>query len=210
MTRRSSSGTRSSSAPLPIRLLTYSCSKLLQRECTKNIKKARSCPRSPDSASGAEPWTQSRQVHLKCGERTLCNATSFVTITQPLWARAWASVPSEQVTLPALFALLGTVPEFTLLGISARGGEIRRTYRVASDGVECEVLEVFPDRAMFSAGADWDVDGLGPVVEDTLANQRQTKLALDVVAPLARLSLAQPTPALMNSPQVKSASVRAA
>lgn len=167
-------------------------SKLLQRETNKTIMKARSCPRSPDSASAIDPWTQSRQVQLKSGTRVLCNATGFVTITSPLWARMWASVPSDKVTLPGLFALLGTVPEFTLLGISARGSEIRRTYRVAADGVECEVLEVFPDRDMFNAGENWDADGLGPVVEDVLAAARLNKAALDVVAPLARLSFEPP------------------
>jgi hypothetical protein len=107
-------------------------------------------------------------VQLRCGERVLCYATSFVTITSPLWARAWTSVPSEEVTLPGLFALLGTVPEFTLLGISARGEEIRRTYRVSADGVECEVLERFPDRSMFSLAETWEVDGLAPRMDQTI------------------------------------------
>lgn len=128
------------------------------------VRKARSCPRSPDSADRTEPWTQSRQLQFMSGSRVLCNATSFVAMTSPTSAHMWASVPSDEITLPRLFTRLGVVPEFKLLGISARGNEIRRTYRVATDGVECEILEVFPDRDMFDLGPSWEAEGLGAVI----------------------------------------------
>lgn len=87
-----------------------------------------------------------------------------MTISSPAWARFWTSVPPESVTIPQLFARHGTLPTFTLLGISATSEQIRRVYRLEADGVECECQEVFADRDMFSLGPAWDAEGLAPQV----------------------------------------------
>lgn len=115
-----------------------------------------------DKASPSEPWTQSRQAILKCGTRVICKATSFVTISSPSFARYWTSIPAETITIPQLFARYGTLPTFTLLGINGMGDQLKRVYRLEGAGVECEVVEVFPDRDLFLHGPSWDVAGLAP------------------------------------------------
>ncbi|KAI0722497.1 hypothetical protein C8Q76DRAFT_719031 [Earliella scabrosa] len=111
---------------------------------------------SGPGASPTHPIHQERQVHLKCGPRVLCVATSTVTVTSPECERL---LIRERFALGQIFRHLRTYPEFSLIGVDARvvGGkrELRRTYQLETEGIRCEILEVFPDRDMFDLGEAW-------------------------------------------------------
>jgi hypothetical protein len=104
------------------------------------------------------PVTQERQVRLLIGPRRALAvvATSTVRLASPEAARLFLD---EQFAIGQLFRALGRSPHFTLRSVDARvvGGkrELRRTYTLATEGVECEIEEVFPDRDMFVLGDAW-------------------------------------------------------
>ncbi|EIW60659.1 uncharacterized protein TRAVEDRAFT_165630 [Trametes versicolor FP-101664 SS1] len=108
------------------------------------------------SASPQNPIKQARQVHLKCGTRILCIATSSVTVTSPECERL---LLDERFALGQIFRHLRRYPDFALLNVVAETvngkRELRRTYRLETLGIMCEILEVFPDRDMFSRGEAW-------------------------------------------------------
>ncbi|KAI0751195.1 hypothetical protein C8Q80DRAFT_557835 [Daedaleopsis nitida] len=108
------------------------------------------------SASRAHPIHQERQVHLKCGQRILCVATSSVTITSPECERL---LIRDRFALGQIFRHLRTYPDFALLNVDAQlvdgKRELRRTYSLETEGIRCEILEVFPDRDMFDLGETW-------------------------------------------------------
>ncbi|KAG9312072.1 hypothetical protein JVU11DRAFT_7354 [Chiua virens] len=110
-------------------------------------------------ASPHHPITQSRQVHLSCGNRVVCIATSIVTITSPESERLFLD---DKFPIGQTFRQLRRHPRFTLLNVetpTARGTrELRRTYTLETEGFQTEILEVFPDRDMFSRGEDWLLD----------------------------------------------------
>ncbi|KAH9946366.1 uncharacterized protein BXZ73DRAFT_95864 [Epithele typhae] len=107
-------------------------------------------------ASPTNPIRQDRQVHLKCGSRVLCIATSSVTLTSPECERL---LLDEKFAIGQIFRHLRAYPNFTLLSVSAQvvsgKRELRRTYKLETDGIACEILEVFPDRDMFDKGVAW-------------------------------------------------------
>ncbi|KAI0710383.1 hypothetical protein C8T65DRAFT_739661 [Cerioporus squamosus] len=102
------------------------------------------------------PIQQERQVHLKCGTRILCVATSSVTVTSSECERL---LLDERFALGQIFRHLRTYPEFALLMVGAQvvNGlrELRRTYQLETEGIRCEIEEVFPDRDMFDMGDAW-------------------------------------------------------
>lgn len=112
-------------------------------------------------ASPAAPIVQERRVHLRCGARVVCVATSRVTLTAPEPARL---LLAERFALGQLFRALRCAPAFELLAVDARVGpdgrrELSRRYRLGTEGCECEIEEVFPDREMFVLGERWlDMD----------------------------------------------------
>ncbi|KIJ15508.1 hypothetical protein PAXINDRAFT_168990 [Paxillus involutus ATCC 200175] len=107
-------------------------------------------------ASPENPITQSRQVHLICANRVLCIATSLVTITSPESERLFLD---EKFPIGQTFRQLRRNPRFTLLSVETlivRGKrELRRTYTLETEGFLTEILEVFPDRDMFTRGEAW-------------------------------------------------------
>ncbi|KAF8836368.1 hypothetical protein BDN67DRAFT_336080 [Paxillus ammoniavirescens] len=107
-------------------------------------------------ASPENPITQSRQVHLICANRILCIATSLVTITSPQAERVFLD---EKFPIGQTFRQLRRSPRFTLLSVETlivRGKrELRRTYTLETEGFLTEILEVFPDRDMFTRGEAW-------------------------------------------------------
>ncbi|EJF62473.1 hypothetical protein BD309DRAFT_945996 [Dichomitus squalens] len=107
-------------------------------------------------ASPANPIKQARQVHLKCGSKTLCIATSSVTVTSPECERL---LLDEKFALGQIFRHLRVYPEFSLLDVGAQVAngtrELRRTYQLETEGIKCEIVEVFPDRDMFDLGEAW-------------------------------------------------------
>ena len=111
-------------------------------------------------ASPEHPITQTRQVHLLCANRVVCVATSIVTITSPESERLFLD---DKFPIGQTFRQLRRNPQFTLLNVetlTVRGRrELRRTYTLETEGFRTEILEVFPDRDMFSRGEDWLLEG---------------------------------------------------
>lgn len=107
-------------------------------------------------ASSENPITQSRQVHLVCASRTVCIATSTVTITSPQCERLFLD---EKFPIGQTFRRLNRTPKFSLLNVETQAidgkRELRRTYKLETEGFVAEILEVFPDRDMFVRGEAW-------------------------------------------------------
>ncbi|KAI8998907.1 hypothetical protein BD414DRAFT_407676 [Trametes punicea] len=133
------------------RLLSAFLSRTITIECIYS----RTGPRG-NGASVQNPIKQARQVHLKCGSRILCIATSSVTVTSPECERL---LLDEKFALGQIFRHLRRYPEFSLLNVGAQvvdgRRELSRTYRLETEGISCDILEVFPDRDMFSKGEAW-------------------------------------------------------
>ncbi|EIW79918.1 hypothetical protein CONPUDRAFT_126365 [Coniophora puteana RWD-64-598 SS2] len=128
------------------------------------------------TASPEFPITQMRQVRLTCGPRTVCTATSTVTITAREPERL---LLDEKYPLGQMFQMLrGRAPAFSLLSVSTAPGvmsgkeELQRIYKLEADGVVCATLEVFPDRNMFALGEAWLRDD-----EDLIMQQLGVDLA---------------------------------
>ncbi|KAG1854152.1 hypothetical protein DFJ58DRAFT_727946 [Suillus subalutaceus] len=107
-------------------------------------------------ASLENPITQSRQVHLVCSSCTVCIATSTVTITSPQCERLFLD---EKFPIGQTFRRLNRTPKFSLLNVETKAingkRELRRTYKLETEGFVAEILEVFPDRDMFVRGEAW-------------------------------------------------------
>jgi len=95
--------------------------------------------------------------------RVVCIATSVVRITSEPAAQRFLD---EKYAIGQVFRILGRVADFHLLEVNTSQGNteigtpgkeyIRRKYLLKTDGFECEIEEVFPDRAMFSPSMeDW-------------------------------------------------------
>jgi len=119
---------------------------LIYAHCSPRLK-----PASPEN-----PISQSRQVHLVCASRTVCIATSTVTITSPDCERLFLD---EKFPIGQTFRQLRRHPKFSLLNVETRATdgkrELRRTYKLETEGFAAEILEVFPDRDMFVRGEAW-------------------------------------------------------
>lgn len=65
----------------------------------------------------------------------------------------------EKYAIGQTFRHLRVFPKFTLLNVETHvvngKRELRRTYRLETEGIMCEILEVFPDRDMFDIGEAW-------------------------------------------------------
>ncbi|KAH9857794.1 hypothetical protein C2E23DRAFT_292729 [Lenzites betulinus] len=133
------------------RLLSAFLGRTINIECIYSETSSRGTGASPQN-----PIKQARQVHLKCGARVLCVATSSVTVTSPECERL---LLDERFALGQIFRHLRRYPDFALLSVGAQTvdgkRELRRTYTLHTEGIMCEILEVFPDRDMFSSGEAW-------------------------------------------------------
>ncbi|KAJ7224285.1 hypothetical protein GGX14DRAFT_424971 [Mycena pura] len=125
-------------------------------------------PNSPviASASHESPIVQNRQVHLQCGGKVVCTATSTVKILSAESAHLFLE---EKYGIGQLFSKLEIKPSFELLNVSVgghedapavekgfgRGPQLWRKYRLAGPDIECEILEVFTSRDMFVRGQAW-------------------------------------------------------
>lgn len=131
------------------------CSAFFDSTITIQCIYTRTGPRGA-GASLDNPIQQERQVHLKCGTRILCVATSSVTVTSSECERL---LLDEKFALGQIFRHLRTYPEFALLKVDAQvvNGlrELRRLYQLETEGIRCEIEEVFPDRDMFDMGEAW-------------------------------------------------------
>ncbi|KAF6753078.1 hypothetical protein DFP72DRAFT_1069853 [Ephemerocybe angulata] len=140
-------------------------------------------PQAIASASPTSPITQTRQVHLLCGGKIACTATSIVRITSPDIAHLFLE---EKYAIGQMFRRLEKVPAFELLSVglgpvgeqqkskkslftsltssgekgSTSSGpdnedQLWRKYKLVIPDFECEILEVFPSRDMFVDGEAW-------------------------------------------------------
>jgi hypothetical protein len=122
-----------------------------------------------DNVSPSRPLVQTRRVNLICASRIVCTATSTVRITCPTSARLFIG---EKYAIGQVFRELGKVPRFDLIAVGIGGSivgeedklavfadmkrhELWRKYKVDCEGFECEILEVFPTREMFTRGNTW-------------------------------------------------------
>ncbi|KAJ7583187.1 hypothetical protein C8J56DRAFT_203440 [Mycena floridula] len=119
------------------------------------------------SASTNCPITQRRQVLLQCAGKTVCTATSRVHIKSPRSAHLFLI---EKFAIGQMFVKLDKSPAFELLqagfGCPQQKDELTsdthfgadclwRRYRLSVSEFDCEILEVFPSREMFTAGDMW-------------------------------------------------------
>jgi hypothetical protein len=117
------------------------------------------------STSPDTPIMQERQIHLVCMGKIVCVATSTVRITSPECARL---VLEEKYGIGQVFRRIAKVPGFDILAVGvgpspkAPGKEDKqandqlwRKYRVGVPEFECEILEVFPSREMFTHCEHW-------------------------------------------------------
>lgn len=135
-------------------------------------------PQAVASASPSSPITQTRQVHLQCGGKIACTATSIVHITSPEVAHLFLE---EKYAIGQMFRRMEKVPAFELLSVGIgpvpseddkkrpsyltafpsrkssdqNGEQLWRKYKLVIPDFECEILEVFPDRSMFADGDAW-------------------------------------------------------
>ena len=95
-------------------------------------------------------------MHLVCASHTVCIATSNVTITSPECERLFLD---EKFPIGQTLRQLRCYPRFSLLNVETHTvngkRELRRTYKLETDGFVAEILEVFPDRDMFVRGEAW-------------------------------------------------------
>ena len=108
------------------------------------------------NASPDEPITQRREVHLLCGGKIACIATSDVTVTAPLPERLFLD---EKFAIGQMFRKMQTPPQFALLdcGVKDEDGKdtLWRRYTLSTEGFVCDITEVFPDRDMFKLCERW-------------------------------------------------------
>ncbi|KAJ7182590.1 hypothetical protein C8R43DRAFT_7703 [Mycena crocata] len=135
-------------------------------------------PSAIESASPESPIVQNRQVHLQCGGKLVCTATSTVHLHSQRSAHLFLE---EKYGIGQLFSKLEATPSFELLavgtgdhddvsaekGLGGGGGgsQLWRKYKLSAPEVECEILEVFASREMFVRGQSWlesqQPDGVG-------------------------------------------------
>lgn len=135
-------------------------------------------PQAVASASPTSPITQTRQVHLQCGGKIACTATSIVRISSPEVAHLFLE---EKYAIGQMFRRLEKVPAFELLSVGLgpveknqgsgsslfsssektswsgleSKNQLWRKYKLFIPDFECEILEVFPSREMFMDGESW-------------------------------------------------------
>ncbi|KAH8813617.1 hypothetical protein DL96DRAFT_1434429, partial [Flagelloscypha sp. PMI_526] len=126
------------------------------------------------SASRDRPALQTRQVYLECEDKIVCICTSTVTMSNPHVANLFLV---EKYPIGQTFSKLGQTANFELIEVgfgeppkgTLQSKESRSTteskptdnsalwrkYRLFVEDFECEILEVFPSRQMFSFGEAW-------------------------------------------------------
>ncbi|KAI0297103.1 hypothetical protein BC826DRAFT_933649 [Russula brevipes] len=144
---------------------------------------ARTSPRT-HVASLEEPITQSREVHLLCGGKTTCVATSNVSITAPHCERLFLD---EKFAIGQMFRKMQTPPQFALLecGSTVEDGKraLWRRYTLSTEGFHCDITEVFPDRDMFVLGDQWFSRELANSQESSVEDSKRRYAASTVLIP---------------------------
>lgn len=110
----------------------------------------------------------------------------MVTITSPESERLFLD---EKYPIGQTFRQLRRSPRFSLFNVETpivRGKhELRRTYTLETEGFQTEILEVFPDRDMFSRGEDWLLEESD--VERTCASTAENTKSDWLAVPMDRI-----------------------
>ncbi|KAG9089408.1 hypothetical protein FS749_001356 [Ceratobasidium sp. UAMH 11750] len=116
---------------------------------------------SGPTASPTTPYEQARRVHLVCASSVVCVCISTLRITSPHAAHL---IADDHMTVGQAFRALarrqGAHAEFDLLEVGLEEVEngkesLWRRYILRAEGFECDIREIFPDRAMFVDGDSW-------------------------------------------------------
>ncbi|CAE6361666.1 unnamed protein product [Rhizoctonia solani] len=106
------------------------------------------------STSPETPVTQTRRVNLMCEGHVACVCISTIKMSAPETAHLFLE---EKFAIGQTFRRMGKPAAFQLISAGvepslAVGQEnLWRTYTLKTDGFECEIKEVFPDRKMFAS-----------------------------------------------------------
>jgi chorismate-pyruvate lyase len=84
-----------------------------------------------------------REVHIKIEDLVCCVATSTVIITSKQILKLVLD-ESTQIGIGQVFRNLNILPFFHLSNIGKQDGTFYRDYILKSDGMECNIHEVFP------------------------------------------------------------------
>lgn len=120
------------------------------------------------SVSSTTPIVQTRQVYLQCAGKIVCTATSTVRITSPRCAHLFLE---EKYAIGQMFRKLEKLPQFELVSVGfgaapckgtspvenseAEKEQLWRRYKLIVPEFECEILEIFPSREMFTRSEEW-------------------------------------------------------
>ncbi|QRV80452.1 branched-chain alpha-keto acid dehydrogenase E1-alpha subunit [Ceratobasidium sp. AG-Ba] len=116
---------------------------------------------SGHTASPTTPYEQARRIHLVCESNVVCVCISTLRITSPDAAHL---IADDHMTVGQVFRTLarreGAHAEFDLLEVGLEEVEngkesLWRRYILRAEGFECDIREIFPDRAMFVDGESW-------------------------------------------------------
>lgn len=148
----------------------YISSAFFARPISINLVFAQTQPSSLEEAlnpSPQSPSVQKRQVNLTCAGRVVCTATSSVVISSPKYAKLFLQ---DGYAIGQIFRKTGDAPEFELMDVGLVGetddekesaqkvmGERKmwRRYTLRVEGFQADIVEVFPDRRMFTRGEAW-------------------------------------------------------
>lgn len=157
-------------------------------------------PSAVSSASAEFPIVQNRQVHLQCGGKLVCTATSTVKISSPRCAHLFLE---EKYGIGQLFSKIGATPSFELLDVGIGGQDdltsvekgspqLWRKYRLSVSEIDCEILEVFASRDMLIHGESWleaqRYDQAAATAMRTISFRRPTTNTILCVALLSHLA----------------------
>ncbi|CAE6436658.1 unnamed protein product [Rhizoctonia solani] len=107
------------------------------------------------SASPETPVTQTRRVNLMCEGHVACVCISTIKMSTQETAHLFLE---EKFAIGQMFRRMGKPAAFQLISagvepsLAGSGQEnLWRTYTLKTDGFECEIKEIFPDRRMFAS-----------------------------------------------------------
>ncbi|ELU44706.1 branched-chain alpha-keto acid dehydrogenase E1-alpha subunit [Rhizoctonia solani AG-1 IA] len=107
------------------------------------------------SASPETPVTQTRRVNLMCEGHVACVCISTIKMSTQETAHLFLEEKFaigqmfRRMSKPAAFQLISAGVEPSLAGHGQEN--LWRTYTLKTDGFECEIKEIFPDRRMFAS-----------------------------------------------------------